>query len=351
MDEIKKISILNFLIIFFLASLSVCGEDIKSFTKIGLWTGGTKLRGVNIYQRRIYPELDDDLLGKGSVGPVYTLEDFRKLRGLGVNYVNISCPGIFTETPPYVPDKKILDNLEKLLKMIKESDMFAVISFRTGPGRSEFTFFYGEDFESDPENGWFDKSYYNEKVWTDKKAREGWLKMWKYTAEYFKNNSVIIGYDLMVEPNSNGVLLDIWDASEFYGKYKGTTYDWNTLFPDIVKAIREKDKETPVLIQSQNYADPGWMKYMKLVDDKKVVYIAHQYDPMAYTHQSADAHKTYPGFYDIDYDDVPDNFNKEWLEKHIKNIEKFKEKTGVIVAVNEYGGVRWAPDIDRFFRD
>jgi uncharacterized DUF497 family protein len=51
--------------------------------------------------------------------------------------------------------------------MIEKADMFAVISFRTGPGRSEFWAVWGEDTVSDPENGWFDPSYYNNTVWGD----------------------------------------------------------------------------------------------------------------------------------------------------------------------------------------
>ncbi len=326
-------------------------NEIKNITKIGLWSGGTELRGVNIYQRRVYPELDDGLLGDKAVGPVYTVDDFLKLRASGVNFVNISHPGIFTENPPYVVDKEILANLERLLRMIKDADMFAVISFRTGPGRSEFTFFYGEDYESDPDDGWFDKSYYNEKVWTDRKAQQAWVDMWKQTAEYFKDNLVVVGYDLMVEPNSNGVLLDIWKPSEFYPKYKGTTYDWNTIYPDIVDAIRSVDSDTPILIQSLSYGDIPWLKYMTILDDKKIVYTIHHYEPFVYTHQTEDSFKGYPGFYDIDYDGQSDNFNKEWLEKYLAEIRNFKEENNVITSINEFGAVRWAPSVALFIGD
>nr|HID13007.1 hypothetical protein [Anaerolineae bacterium] len=41
--------------------------------KWALWAGGTKLRGANIYQRRVYPELDGPtFMGPGPVGPPYT---------------------------------------------------------------------------------------------------------------------------------------------------------------------------------------------------------------------------------------------------------------------------------------
>ncbi|MFQ6093285.1 MAG: hypothetical protein ACE5OR_11540, partial [bacterium] len=113
--------------------------------KWALWNQGTQLRGANIYQRRVYPELDNGFLGPGPVGPPYSQEDFDRLAELGANYVNISHPGLFTENPPYTLDEDIQDNLDNLLAMIAQADMFAVISFRTGPGRSEFWAVWGED--------------------------------------------------------------------------------------------------------------------------------------------------------------------------------------------------------------
>jgi hypothetical protein len=86
--------------------------------------------------------------------------------------------------------------------------MFAVISFRTGPGRSEFTFFWGKD------DDWFDASYYNDIVWQDRAAQEAWAAMWQHTAARYRDNPIVVGYDLMVEPNANEVWLDVWDPGE-----------------------------------------------------------------------------------------------------------------------------------------
>ena len=170
--------------------------------KWSLWTNDTHLRGANIYQRRVYPELDGStFLGSGPVGPPYTQEDFNQLAALGANYVNISHPGLFSENPPYTLDSDIQNHLDNLLGMIAQADMFTVISFRTGPGRSEFTFFWGEHGD------WFDESYYNDKVWVEQAAQDAWADMWQYTAERYKDNPIVVGYDLMVEPNSNEVWL------------------------------------------------------------------------------------------------------------------------------------------------
>ena len=84
-------------------TLTIAGSD-----KWMLWTGGTHLRGANIYRRRVYPELDSpEFMGPGAVGPPYTQDDFDWLADLGANYVNLSHPGPFTEEPPYLPDPKL----------------------------------------------------------------------------------------------------------------------------------------------------------------------------------------------------------------------------------------------------
>ena len=65
--------------------------------KWSLWTDGTQLHGANIYQRRVFPEMDGtEFYGPGPFGPPYTQADLDRLSALGANYVNISTAGLFT---------------------------------------------------------------------------------------------------------------------------------------------------------------------------------------------------------------------------------------------------------------
>ena len=137
--------------------------------EIALWDlrSGPHLRGANIYQRRVYPELDGPtFLGPGPFGPPYTQEDLNGLAAMGANYVTISHSGLFTENPPFVLDEDVRDNLDGLLDMAARADMFATISIRSGPGRSEFTFLCGD---------WFDDRYRNDSVWKDQAAQDAAL--------------------------------------------------------------------------------------------------------------------------------------------------------------------------------
>jgi hypothetical protein len=323
--------------------------NTETKTKWQMWSGGTNLRGANIYQRRIYIELDgSEFMGSGVIGPPFTQEDFDRLSEMGANYVNISHPGIFDETPPYQLSAAILDNLQQLVEKIGKADMFAVISFRTGPGRSEFTFFWGEGED------WFDAGYYNDTIWTDISAQAAWIEMWQETARQFADNPYVVGYDLMVEPNSNDVWFDIWDPVDFYLLYAGSLYDWNQLYPRVSDAIREVDNDTPILMGGMSYSSVKWLPYMEITGDPRTVYTFHQYQPHLYTHQAVDGTYTYPGYIDTDWDGIDEYVDKSWLDRLLSNADEFIAGKGggtVVVACNEYGIVRWVPGAAVFMDD
>lgn len=318
------------------------------FDKYSLWTNGTQLRGANIWMRVVVPELDgDEFLGDGRVGPPYTQEDFDRLAALGANYVNISGPGLFTESPPYVLDEEVQATWDELLYRIEQAGMFAVITLRTGPGRSDFTFY------RDGAGEWFDEDLLNENVWQDQAAQDAWGEMWRHVAERYRDNPIVVGFDLLCEPNSVVVLPEeIYDPEEFYPRYAGTTYDWNRFYPNIVKAIRDVDSDTPILVSAMGWGAVRWLPYLDTIDDPRIVYMVHQYEPQdAYTHQEPAGNITYPGMLDLDWDGSPDNFDRQWLDDLFSIIDDYKAERSVPVSVNEYGVHRWIAGADVFMRD
>lgn len=323
-------------------------------SKWDLWASGvTHLRGANIWQALVIPELDgSDFKGADHVGPPYIQEDFDHLAAMGANYVNISHPGLFTEAPPYILDEKVQGNLDQLLAMIEKANMFAVIAFRTGPGRSECGFWCDET-----EPAYFD--YFNDIIWQDQGAQDAWATMWSYTAERYRNNPIVVGYDLMVEPNANVVGSDainkplgIWEPDEFYESYRGTLFDWNQLYPSITNAIREVDQETPILIGGMSFSAVEWLSYLQPTGDDRTVYTVHQYAPFEYTHQlPIETGLSYPGQFDIDGDGVVERFNQTWLEELLSTVKEFMTTHGAPVAANEFGINRWVPGGAAYMND
>ena len=158
--------------------------DYAMGDKFSLWVDGPHLRGANIWQSIVIPDLDGlEFKGSGPVGPPYFQEDFDHLAELGANYVSISGPGLFTEEPPFQVDAGAVANLDHLLAMIAEADMFATIGFRTGPGRSEYNLCCSGDR--------YFRGYFNDTVWEDQTAQDAWVEMWRFTAERYEQNPIV----------------------------------------------------------------------------------------------------------------------------------------------------------------
>jgi outer membrane murein-binding lipoprotein Lpp len=343
----------------------ILGPDVDvspiSFDKMDLWDmeTGPHLRGAVIHLRRRYNDLDGYVfLGSGSTGPPYTQEDITRLASLGANFALISHAGIFSEEAPYVLDKEMQRSLDNIIEMIEEADMFAVIAFTSGPGRS-VTNYWGTGDEDFP---WH---LHNNDVWEQQEAQDAWVDMWRYTAERYKDNPIIVGYQLLHEPNSNAAARDrdsllvdreYWDPEEFYEAYGGSLVDWNQLYPRIVESVREVDKNTPVLIGGNAFSSVRWLPFVDPVEDSKAVYLFHQYEPMRYTHTwpldtEGNFDVEYPGVFDVDWDGRDDVFDKSWLDNYFSTIDDYVDSYDVSVASTEFGCTRWSPGVEVFMDD
>ncbi|HJQ23156.1 MAG TPA: cellulase family glycosylhydrolase [Blastocatellia bacterium] len=259
--------------------------------KFDLWRGPTTLRGANIWQQRV---TDDDEMGPGPVGPPYSQQDFKQLAAWGANYVNISHPGVYSEGGDYRFDDAVFQNLQQLIDRAEQADLFVVISFRTGPGRKEEIF---DDDDPKPS-----------RVWKSKPAQAAWVEMWRETARRLKDRANVVGYDLMVEPET---------------KKHGV---WNRLAQQITAAIREVDARTPILIGAADWSTVDSLDGLELNGDARTVYTVHQYEPYEYSHQESRRA----------------GYEPAEVEALYRRINDFKNENGVPMAVNEFGVERFA---------
>jgi hypothetical protein len=326
-------------------NLETTAQPNKVMTKWDLWSSEkTQLRGANIWQALVLPEIDGDTKGFDRVGPPFTQEDFNQLAALGANYIVLSVPGIYTENPPYRLDLEIQQNLDNLLDMAAKADLFATIAFRTGPGRAEWSLC------CKGEANW--TGYFNDNVWKDAATQQAWADMWRTTAERYRKHPAVVGYELMVEPDADDILLNICDPNEFYPKYNNSLYDWNQFYPKIVSAIREVDQETPIIVGGAGYSSINWLAFLKPIADKKIVYDIHQYQPdVLYTHQGRQSQNCYPGKYDLDGDNQLESFDQSWLQEQFQPVLDFSVNNKALITVNEYGIERWVPNAAKFIFD
>ncbi len=248
------------------ASLLLAGQRTTERRKTELWdnANGPHLRGAVFPQRRVYPDIDGgSFLGPGPVGTPVSDRALASLAETGANLALLSHPGIFTETAPYRPDPAIEDHLAALVERCARHGLFTVIGFRTGPGRSEFT------FHRDNGDSWFPASMIDERVWSDCEAQSAWADMWRHTAGQYRSNSAVAGYLLMVEPNGSHIV----DHSP-----------WPQMARRTGQAVRQVDIETPLLISPDSYASAALENELDLTGLGSSVLAIHDYSPYAYTH-------------------------------------------------------------------
>lgn len=311
---------------------------ISASSKWALWTNGTCLRGANIWQLINDPSFNNTV-GNSSVVPPFKQADFDALAAMGANVVNISGPGLYSDKPPYALDTAVQANLDNLLDMIEKANMFAVIIARSGPGRNE------QDIAEDSEGPGGPAP--NHLIWNNKHGeQDAYIAMWKYTANRYKNNPIVVGYDLMCEPHPNEQTPEpAYTPQDFYSSpYANTTYDWNLLANKITAAIRQVDADTPILLGGMGWYAPQWMSSLTSTNSK-IVYLFHQYEP-------SEGYTTQPVPHKNSYGTTSGTYTRKDLLDIFNIVSSFRASKGGVPVVNdEFGIERWNPGADQFLND
>jgi hypothetical protein len=347
-----------FAIIFALSHLHLLhAQDIRQ--KVDLWSPGrTRLRGANVWQKALFKASRPFQFNR--METVYTSENLKKLRRWNANWANLSHPATFHPYPnpdcEYVAVSEIRDNLKQLIEQCRENQLFVVIAFRTGPGRTEKVF--SPDDDSELLAYLFELDRKTQKPTPKaRKAQDAWVAMWRATASYFKGQPNVIGYDLLVEP--------LADAERGIVKLPGlsrrTSYAilrpladqqldrqrhcWHGLASRMAAAIREVDKGTPILVGAAPYNSADALASLPakgFQDYAPIVFKVHQYEPSEF---SEDGEGTY------------EEEQQATLRKAYDKINGFVgSKTKRPLSVSEFGCVRWAgsparPDSPRYLCD
>ncbi|KEQ19555.1 glycoside hydrolase family 5 protein [Endozoicomonas numazuensis] len=202
------------------------------------------------------------------------------------------------------------------------------------------------------------------RIWQDKKWWDQSAQYWQDIARALKGFDNIVAYNLINEPipemstgmGEHGDLAryDIW-----YKKYQGTSHDLPAFYNQVIKAIRTVDTETPIMVDSGWYAQPTAFVYWPKLEDNKVLYAFHMYEPFNYTNRSnslriksgKEAYE-YPGT--VPYAGLPIHWDKEQLEAYLSPMFDWAREnvisTNRLVA-SEYGVYRQNPGAADFLED
>ena len=129
----------------------------------------------------------------------------------------------------------------------------------------------------------------DDRLWKDRAYWDQSAAFWRDLATALKDHPAVASYNLINEPTpEKGMELDEHASPEvrqaWYAKYKGTTHDLPGFYEQIIKAVREVDPVTPVMVDGGWYANAWSFSYWpsKLSDDK-VLYAFHMYEPWVAT--------------------------------------------------------------------
>lgn len=285
------------LLLFSLLALAAPVLSAQPPDAFSLWKQGA-LRGANVMQAQC------------------TVQDLRVLRSWGANLAEIPVSNVYAPTPPYDFQPENLARLDRAVKAAEQAHLYVALTCREGPGRP--------DFERSHE------------IWRDAAAQDAYARMWRAVASHYRGRPSIVGYDLMCEPHPDQ------EANKPLG-------DWNALAKKITLAIRDVDKQTPILVNSSGWAYPQLFESLQPTGDPRTVYTVHFYDPHYYTHQKPADKVAYPGFRVPGHQEVA--WDKSVLEARLAPVRDFQKKYQVPIFVGEFGCARFAPGVEVWLRD
>lgn len=123
------------------------------------------------------------------------------------------------------------------------------------------------------------------RLWESKKYWHESANFWRDLAKALKDTPGVAAYNLINEPapEKNGGLQEHAsqaDMRNWYQRNQGSARDLPAFYHRVIQAIREVDTLTPVMVDSGWYAAADSFSYWKkALDDKRVLYSFHMYEP------------------------------------------------------------------------
>ena len=259
------------------------------------------LRGVNINIDR---------------GHTKQREDFRYLaQDWGANHVRVQ---IFTGGVPTKfgePGESALEyfkqKVDPVLEWCAEFNLSVVLDSHGAPGNPKH---------------WNDPGRL---LWEDFKWHDNFARLWREIAQYYRDNTTIVAYELLNEPNMRE-------------QVKDTPSDWNALAKRLTAAIREVDDCHTIMVGPIAWSSSNGFASLEPTGDKNTIYTFHMYQPHQFTHQGVRNSETgipYPGMIRNRM------WNKEALREAMKPAVDFQKKHNLPrLYVGEFSAIIWAPD-------
>jgi len=130
---------------------------------------------------------------------------------------------------------------------------------------------------------------FDDRLWQDKRYWSQAADFWRDLARELKGHPAIAAYNLINEPapEKQGGLAEHASAplmQQWYAREQGSARELPGLYRQLLSAIREVDKLTPVMLDAGWYAAADAFAYWpEPLKDERVLYSVHMYEPYAAT--------------------------------------------------------------------
>ena len=231
-----------------------------------------------------------------------------------------------------------------------------------------------------PGSRWLQHNYVNGKytqqydLWRNFQYHNQAASFWRELAKALKNHPAIVGYNIINEPcpeRAYSTNFRDWytmDYNKWYKGIKGTPADLNLFYKTVIKAIREVDKETPIVLDAGFYANPYALQILDptVIQDNKIIYSIHNYEPSRFLSKDNTEQYRYPGNFPTGELDSPHDkdaqlpyapieyWDKEKIRLYFQVVKEWMKKYHIPanrIYVGEFGGNRQAPGLIDYFND
>jgi endoglucanase len=176
-------------------------------------------------------------------------EDVERIASWGFDHIRlpVDYPLLEDDAAPFIYKEEGFRYIDRFLSWCSEYGLNVVLDLHKAPG-------YGF-FEND------------NTLFEDERMQERLIGIWKAIADRYSHEGENLLFELL-----NEVVED--DSSR-----------WNALYPRLVQGVRESDSARWIIVGGNRYNAVGELRNLSLIEDGRIVYNFHFYEPYLFTHQ------------------------------------------------------------------
>ncbi len=199
------------------------------------------------------------------------------------------------------------------------------------------------------------------RLWEDKKYWQESADFWRDLAKALKDTPGVAAYNLINEPapEKKGGLKEHAsqaDMQNWYQQHQGSARDLPAFYQMLIKAIREVDPLTPIMVDSGWYAAADSFSYWpKVLDDQRVLYSFHMYEPYEAT-SGPNIKRVKPFIYpgEVPFNGKLEMWNAKRVATYLQQPFDWAKQQGIPanrMVAGEFGCVRMLDNCRQYLED